>query len=200
MHGYDVQTDLARHYSLTECTFLALTGELPREGTGRMLEVIATFVGPKCVTEAPVHAASLVQLCGAPPRAVVAASAVGLAEQMAALVEAHVPLLAWLEAATGDPPASALGSDADRGPVERLRVALREAPTALPALDHDLSLSAATLVVLFACGLTTRPVLVAFLTWASLPFVAAEALAVRAGHFRDYPVRLPEFDYEEGAR
>jgi hypothetical protein len=200
VHGYDVESDLARHYGFHETVFLALTGELPAEGVGPALAVAATFAAPLSVAEAPAHAAVLLQVCGTQPRSVVATAGVALAEQAQQMVDDHRPFLAWLGAPQGPPPAVAHGDEADRAAVRRLGEALHGMPLAVPALGLGLSRTAAVLAVLHACGLSRPDALVAFWVWARLPFAAAEGLAWKAGAIRDYPVRLPRFRYEEEDR
>jgi hypothetical protein len=63
-------------------------------------------------------------------------------------------------------------------------------------VDEGLTREAALLATLFASGVRTPEGLVAVLTWARLPFAAAEAFAVRPKAFAKYPMRVPPFAYE----
>lgn len=195
VHGYDVQSDLSVNYSVADVAFLALTGELPGDHVGRALDVVALFVGPLCVSVAPTHAATLTQLCGAPPRAVVSMAALGLSERAQAIVSEHANFLSWLDAPSGPPPAIALANDTGEAATTRLCAALRATADQIPALRHPLTLSAGAIATLHWCGLRTVGALVAFFAWASMPFVCAEALTMKAGNFRDYPLLLPDFTY-----
>src|SRR5258708_5243088 len=57
--GYDVQTDLARHYSFAEVVLLCLCGEVPTREVGRAFEIALSFLAPVSAAEAPAHAAGL---------------------------------------------------------------------------------------------------------------------------------------------
>ena len=107
LHGFDVQNDLARSYDFAEVVYTALTGEPPSETTGRVFNVLLTFLAPISVAEAPCHATVLARLVGARTAGLVSTAAIGLAEQA--------------RAEPGPPPTS------DSKSVERLKAALREA-------------------------------------------------------------------------
>jgi hypothetical protein len=187
IHGYDVQTDLAGRYSLAELALLAATGELPDRESGRALEVALAFLSPSSVAEAPAHTAVLARLCGATTAATLAAAALTLAEQARELVSTH---LDWLAA----PQAAA--SPGELPGVVRLRDALPPRFAALAGLTEAPSVEAAALLVLRACGATTPEALESLVVWARLPCAAAEALAVRPASFREYPMDVPRFEYE----
>ena len=64
LHGYDVEADLARHYSFTEMVLLSLTGNLPTAQEARAFDVALQFAAPVSVQEAPTHATMVsISLC-----------------------------------------------------------------------------------------------------------------------------------------
>jgi hypothetical protein len=201
IHGYDVETDLARHYSFAETVLLALTGELPTAEQGRAFEVTLQFAGPAPIHEAPTHAAVLARICAGTTSSIQGTAAIALAEQARVLISRH---RAWIQALSGDV-GSAPGngyraaSDAERACVERLRRALRNTID-VPALAHEVSRSAAIIAALHACGLRTAPQLECALVLAKLPIAVAEALATPAGSYKDYPLLLPPIAYTEDPR
>jgi hypothetical protein len=201
IHGYDVQADLARHYSFAELMLLSLTGEPPSPGAGRAFEIALAFLSPVSVAEAPVHAAGLARLIGADGTGVLASAAIGLAERARYLVAEHAVLLEWLDAPEGEHPALLdAGSDEDREAVARLRAALAETNLESSASTRRPTLTAALLSVLHAVGLKTAAQLEAAITFAALPAAVAEALSVKPFAFFSYPMNLPAFRYVEEAR
>jgi hypothetical protein len=199
LHGYDVEGDLARHYSFAETILLTLTGALPAEGVGRAFEVALTFLAPVPVSEAPAHATVLASLVGADSSAVLQVGALALAERAWWLVREHAPLLAWLDRPDGAPPVAFRTEDPEeRAAVARLRAAIAPTGLAVPALEWDLSRTGACLALCHACGLVRRDQLQAALVMAGLPCAFAEGMATRRGSFREYPMDLPAFRYEEG--
>ena len=63
VHGYDVENDLARHYSFSDAIYLSLVGELPNDATSRAFEIALHFLAPVSAAEAPSHAAILARFC-----------------------------------------------------------------------------------------------------------------------------------------
>jgi hypothetical protein len=204
LHGYDVEADLARHYSFGEAVLLALVGAPPDRATGRAFETTLLFLGAVSVAEAPVHAAVLGRLCGTSASGALGAGAIALCEQARFALEHRADLLAWLAADAGPDPAPAslpeacrARDDDDRASVARLLATLDGEGPACRALSLDPSPEAALLAMLFACGLRTTEQLEAALLVARLPFLAAEALAAGPWGLRDYPMCLPPFRYVE---
>ncbi|MEJ7754572.1 MAG: hypothetical protein WKF38_05255, partial [Candidatus Limnocylindrales bacterium] len=78
LHGYAIETDLARHYRFGETMLLALTGVAPTEADGTAFEVAMIFASATDIRDAPVHAAALARLCGARPANALATGLVGL--------------------------------------------------------------------------------------------------------------------------
>jgi hypothetical protein len=195
LHGYAAESDLARHYSHSQITYLALTGELPADDVARAFDVALAFLAPVGIHEGATHAASLARLGQAPPRAVLEVAMVGLAERAHAAIESLSGFLAWLAAGEGSPPESATTTEAsDARSVERLRDALP--PTfAVPALAHPLRRTAAVAAVLYACGLRRPEQLEAAWTFASIAPTFAEAMATKPLAFREYPMDTPGFRY-----
>lgn len=199
LHGFDVEQDLARHYSFGELVLTALTGEAPEPATGRAFEVCLAFLAPICVAEAPCHAARLAQNSGARPCGVLATGAVGLTEQARWVIEEHGELLAWLGGEGKALPARYKAIDSgDRKAVQRLRRALEATGVTDEVLSQDPTRTTALLAVLYRCGLTRAEQLETVWVLARLPALAAESFSARAGAIRDYPLRLPEFEYVEG--
>jgi len=195
IHGYDVEADLARHYSFAETVLLALTGDLPRPEQGRAFEVALQFASPAPINEAPTHAAAIARMCSGTTSSILGTAAVALAEQARVLLAEHG---AWIEALSGViagvPAEHRATSDAERASVARLRSAL-EGKVEVPALAHDVSRPAALLAALHACGLRTAKQIECALVVAKLPVAVAEALATPARSFRKYPTLLPPVAY-----
>lgn len=198
LHGYDVQRDLARHYDTTDVLFLSLTGELPQPGTTDALRIALVFLAPLSVQHASVHAAALARLCGTTSASTLGVAAIALAEQARVLLEEHAALLAWLTDRHGSMPAQygAEGALGDPG-TDRLVAALGEKSFAFPELGARPKLPAALLIVLFGCGLKTRPQLEAAIVTARLPSAMAEAMAEKVTDFDHYPTNLPRYRYQE---
>jgi hypothetical protein len=199
IHGYDVEGDVATHYSFAETVLLALTGELPAATHGRAFEIALQFAAPAPVNEAPTHAAVLARICCGTTSSILGTAAIALAEQARVLVSEH---RAWIELLSGSiasvPPECCAASEGERASVERLRRALRDT-VEVPALALDVGRFAALVAVFHACGLTRPRQIECALVMAKLPVATAEALATPAGSFRRYPVLLPPIAYTDEA-
>jgi hypothetical protein len=197
VHGYDVEEDLARHYSPSDLLFLSTTGELPAPGPAAAFGVALVFLAPVSIAHASVHGASLARLCGATTSAVLGVTAIGLAEQARSLLSAHAPLLAWLDARNGPLPAAFLAENADeRAAVARLRGALSEIGFAGVDLEPCPSRDAALLMLLHSLGIRRASQLEAVVVAARFPTAMAEALAGKTVNFNHYPINLPRYEYE----
>lgn len=197
LHGYDVEGDLARHYSFAETVLLALTGKLPSDDQARAFEVALQFAAPAPAQEAPTHAAILARMCVASTSQIEGAAAIALAEQARAVVAEHGQWIEMLARPFAEAPAEYRAkNDEERQSVERLRRALR-GTVIVRALRHDVGRTPAVLAALHACGVTTAELMECALVLARLPVVMAEALATPAGSYRDYPVHLPVIAYYE---
>ncbi|MBI4818026.1 MAG: hypothetical protein HY791_17320 [Deltaproteobacteria bacterium] len=202
LHGYDVQHDLAAHYELTELSFLALTGELPSEGASRALRAALVFASPSFVHHAPAHAATLAHRCGAAPSAVIALAATALAEEVRFDLDAHAALFEWFETGSSGPlpPAMLAPNDEGKQATAALAATAGHGPWAACLADSTgapLSPFAAVVSVLFHTGLKSRAQLETCLVLARLATASAEAFAAPVGRVRNYPQRLPDFQYEE---
>jgi hypothetical protein len=198
LHGYDVESDLARHYEPTEVLFLSLTGELPSPAVKAALRVALTFLAPVSVAHASVHAAALARLCGTTSGSIIGVAAIGLAEQSRALLAEHAELFTWLKSPTAKLPLRYQArSSADRESCRRLTRALGESGFHVRALDEEPTRDAALLCVLFACGLERREQLEAAIVTARLPSAVAEAMSEEVVNFAGYPINLPRYRYEE---
>ncbi len=199
LHGYDVEADLARHYSFTETLLLALTGELPSAKEARAFDVALQFAAPAAAQDAPTHAAILGRICMASTSQMQGVAAISVAEQARVLVADHGPWIELLAAPlTQVPPELRARTGEERESVDRLRTALR-GTIEVPALSHDVGRTAALLATLHACGLKTAETLECALVTARLPAAMAEALATPPGSHRQYPVQLPGIAYREDA-
>lgn len=199
LHGFDVQSDLARHYGASEIAFIALTGDAPVDAAAsRALDVALAFLAPATIAEPPAHAGALARICGARIAGVVAVTAVALAEQARTMVDAHEEVIPRLLIGSLDGMAARFAprDDAERAATQRLRDALGPFCERVPAIGFDLRLDTAIFAVLLACGLRTREELEVIIACARLPAACAEALAWRAGDLRAYPMDLPHFEYE----
>jgi hypothetical protein len=200
LHGYDVEGDLARHYSFTETVLLALTGDLPTAAAARAFDVALQFAAPASAQEAPTHATILARICMASTSQMQGVAAIALAEQARVLVTEHHR---WIELLGGQPldvpPELCAKTDSERESVDRLRRALH-GTVDVPALSRDLGRTAALLATLHACGLKSPETVECALVMARLPVAMAEALATPSGSHRQYPVQLPRIEYtQEGA-
>jgi len=175
IHGYAIDDDLARHRSVSDVTYLALTGELPDAERARVFAATMVFLAGITVAEAPAHAAVLARICDGTTSSILGTAAITLAEQAR-----------WSVAEYRNG-----GASDDRSP----RVAALAALTGLD-LPHGAAVSAA-FAALEWCGLQRDEQLEAAFVTARLPVVAAEALATPTGSFRDYPLNVPRFVYEE---
>jgi hypothetical protein len=198
VHGYLVERDLAKHYRFTDTALLALTGELPSEAEGAAFDVAMTFLGPLSVAEAPAHAAALARICGARSSAILAAAAITLAERARFIVAGCGKLLDWLAAPDDalDPALVAAGEE-DRIAVDALRAALALRNVDIEVLARPLSREAALVTTLWFAGLRRPEQIETALVMASLPSVVAEAHCHDVASFREYPMKLPPFEYED---
>ena len=137
LHGYDVENDLAQHYSPSEVAFLAITGELPEADASAALNAVLVFTAPVSVACAPTHAAVLAQLCGANSGATLGVAAIALAEQVKYLLDEHSELLHWLNNSEADYPKQFCCENIeDEYAVRRLSVALRPSRLPVPIFGH----------------------------------------------------------------
>jgi hypothetical protein len=204
VHGYDVESDLAVHYSFAETTLLTLTGELPTEEQARAFCIGLAFLGPLSSAHAPTHAAVLARICGARFSSVAAIAAVTLAERARTILDEHAELLDWLnqtpDGSRADPPQSSRARDEDdQASVSRLQRSLTARGVEIPAItaENGLGRTAALLTVLHFSGLVHREQMEAALVLASLASAVAEARTREVASFREYPMNVPRFVYEE---
>jgi hypothetical protein len=198
LHGFDVQGDLARHYSFSETLLVALTADAPDAATGRAFEVALTFASTTSVAEAPAHAATLARICGAQSSAILAVAATILGEQARSLCDELEPAIPRLliGSLNGMTAALTARSESERAAVQRLREALGEFVRNVPSIGYDIRLDVAIVAVLVACGLRRREHIEAAFVIARLGVAFAEALATTPGDHRSYPLDLPSFRYE----
>jgi hypothetical protein len=204
VHGYSVESDLSLHYSFTEAVLLTLTGELPAENQAIAFDVALGFLAPLSVAHAPTHAGVLARICGARFSSVAGIAAVTLAERGRTTLDVNGVLLEWLgrlaTSADQQPPsASRAAGESERSSVSRLRKALVHRGVEIPALDpsHDLGRMPALLATLYFAGLEHREQIEAALVLASFASAIAEARTRAVASFREYPMNVPGFVYEE---
>jgi hypothetical protein len=183
IHGYDVEGDLARHYSWAETVLLTLTGELPSPAGLRAFEIAMHFLAPAPVNDAPTHAAIVARVCNVFTSALVGTAAITLAEQARHTVSSNTP-------------AATLTSD-ESASVGRLRDALREAGLSVPGTEGAVGRTEALLATLRFAGLDRPELQETAIVLARLPCALAEAFATPAHAYRDYPVQLPDVRYLE---
>jgi hypothetical protein len=200
IHGYDVQSDLVRHYSFAEIVLTALTGESPDASAGHAFSLALSFLAPVGAGTSAAHAAILGAVVGAPPPSVQAIAAVALSSEAAAIADRWLP---WLEdrARGGAAPPPEAGTAEDRAAIDRLRAALGRHAVHVPAIAHDnLTLAGALVAVLHASGLRTSWQVACAITLARLPVVCAEARCHGRAEMRDYPINVPAYVYREDDR
>jgi hypothetical protein len=198
IHGYDVQSDLVRHYSFAEVFLLTLVGELPSDEQTAAFETAMTFAAPLSIAEAPTHAAVLARICGARPSGVLGVGIVALAERARSIIDESAKVLDWLPSQDHPlerPPIVTSAEDPDT--VRRLRDALTARGVRIEAPMDNLPLHAAILTTLRFAGLTRPEQLESALVLAWLPCVVTEAYSHAVASFPDYPMQLPPFQYED---
>jgi hypothetical protein len=198
IHGLDVESDLARHYSFSEVILATLTGEPPDEQAGVVIDVCLTFLAPAPVWEAPSNAASLARLSGSPPAGVLATGAVALSEQARFEVQRHADLYRAIdEGRPRFPSAFETDDEQERQRVDRFVAALaaRGATPRLP--DGRPTFLAALFAALHAIGICAPQQVVALWMLAKLPCLTGEAFSGQAGRIADYPLVIPPYRYVE---
>ncbi len=192
IHGYDVRGEMLGASSFTETMFLSLTGELPSPDALKAFETVLVFLSPVSVAEAAGHASLLAGLCGSGSGGLAGVSAIALAERSRTLVTEYLPLaIAALEGK--DPPASEGAEE-----TMLLAKALQEAGVRCPGMVGHLPPAAACIAVLMeCCGIMDSRLLETVITLAGLPCTLAEGMAAKPGNFRNYPIGLPEYEYDD---
>ena len=198
LRGYDVESDLARHYNPLDMAVLSLTGELPTPENSAALAIAVSFLAPLSIAHASVHAAALARVCGTTTGSTLGVAAIGLAEQARLMLDEHVDLLAWLAAPAGPLPERYRATQAaDRASTGRLRDALATTGVSIPGLDQSPTRTAALLMVLVTCGMKERSQLEALIVTARLPSAFAEAMSVKVADFDHYPTNMPRYRYSD---
>lgn len=174
VRGFDLVDDLARHYDFAEFLVTALTGVPPTASWGTAVNMALVALSGASVRRASVHAATVARRCGADDSSVLATGLLGLIEEAASEVAC---------ASVGSRDAC---SFRDALPQE-VRASVPEGPT----------VESVAFAVLEAAGLKTPLHRMAALCVARLPSLVAEASSVRAGDLQGYPMRLPNFEYQE---
>ncbi|CAN0525555.1 unnamed protein product [Laminaria digitata] len=193
--GYDVQEDLAKNYSFVETAWLAITGELPpSQASTQAFELVMAYLAPVTVAEAPAHAAGLTRVCGSNPASVVSVASVTLSQQAQYVLQKHETLWPFLSREGPWPQELSVGGGLAE-PVRRLRDALQAIGHESPVFEHSPSLATACLAVLFELGMRATEQLLSVGVWCKLPYVIAEAFAVRPGRLLEYPMDLPKYEY-----
>ena len=198
VHGYDVESELARQCRFSDLVYLCLTGQLPTEECSLAFEISMMYLLPLSVVHAPAHAAVLARLSGANTSGVVGVAATALGEQARFILDELVVLLEALDSGSSEfPPVAYASTSEDAEAARRLSQALRSFGIGIPRLDPRLTRMSAIVVVLHHCGLRRREQLEAVVALSRLPAVLAEGFAERPANFREYPINLPSYFYEE---
>ncbi|MGH7285039.1 MAG: hypothetical protein ACRELY_26225 [Polyangiaceae bacterium] len=202
LHGYSIENDLAPNYTFAETVLLALTGQLPSPEKGRAFEIALTFLAQTSAAEGPIHATLLARICVASTSALTGTGAIALGEQARFELSSYVPFLEWLSYNESGPPSAFITDDPSS---RKQTVALRDALHARKALVPRTLLTclqprAATIAVLYACGVTSLEQIEAVQTFARYPLLMAEVLAAPPAKYKDYPVNLPAMRYEENVQ
>jgi hypothetical protein len=198
-HGYEI-AELAHAHSIADVAWLMLSGELPSAATRAALDTALVLLAPVHVGEAPSHAALLSRIAGAPPTTTMSIAAVGLGELVRHELDVLEPWLRWLASPSPGPvPAVAI----DPGPtivgiafqhwLSARFVAWFGPERGLP--DVPLHRVACAYAILHRLELRSPLAIETLAMWARLPAIAAEAANARAGAVRQYPARLPDFQY-----
>ena len=194
LFGYDVDSDLARHYRFADILYLSVTGELPTETCSRAFDMALTMLAPMSSAEYPIHAAALSRICGARPSGVLSIASAAVAEHAAETFRACSAYLA--DPALILPPELEANDETSTRAVLRLAGTL-EGMVDVPLLTRRPRRDVALLAVLWACGLRTEMQIVTVVTLARLVSAMAESLGRRPMAFGDYPtVGAPPFVYE----
>lgn len=203
LHGFAIQSDLAQHVGFLDVGWLALTGELPSDAEREALSRALTMLAPLHAGEGPAHAAILAKISGAPEELVPAITTVAIGQLVATEHRALAPLFAWLEQPVGMPvPIVAIETSPTSAQREaHAALAMDSArwfgdARALPA-EPVLGRVAAAYALLHRLGIRDLPRIHAFVTWARLPVVLAEAACTARGAVMTYPTDLPPYRYVE---
>jgi hypothetical protein len=177
---------------------LALTGDLPSDEQGHAFDAAMTFLAPLSMAAAPTHATALAQICGSRSSSILAVGAVALAERARHVIDEAAPLLEWLASPDAPlPPNLASQANDDGRALQGLKEVLTARGVHIRALEQPLSRQSALIATLWFAGLTRREQLEAALVMAALPAVSAEAHLHGVASFREYPMQLPPFAYED---
>jgi hypothetical protein len=200
IHGYCVRGDLANGHGIAAIAWLALRGELPTDAERDAFDTALAYLAPVHVGESGAHAALLARVVGARPSALVSVTATALAEQGRTERDSLAPWLAWLDAPTAEIPACAIErSPSEEASADQRELAARTAgwfgkTRALPATP-TLTRIACAHALLHQLGFRDAYAIEAVAVWARLLVVVAESTTIRIGGFRQYPARLPDYQY-----
>lgn len=198
LFGYDVESDLAQHYSFAELIFLSLTGVVPGPDVGRAFEQCLFFLGPVSVAQGPTHAAALCSMIGTSPSGIISIGTTALSEQARFTIAKIAPLIDWLEHPEKSFPAEFVAAhEEERESVARLKKLLQPTGLEFQIFSHDPSPLAAIIGTIWQCGLHNNAQLESALVLARLPFLLAESFSFRPRDLCRYPINLPKFSYTE---
>ena len=178
--GYDMIEDIARHYDFAESVLVMLGAPPPTPDWGRAVNIALVVLGITSVAEAPVHAATVARRCGSPARVTLGIGMLGLAEQAQDWITRTKRIEDSESKQSAEPTWSLLPAS--------VRAVLKDCPRSRQVLAFE---------ILSAAGLRTETQLVAVFCLSRISSLASEVDAVRRGDLRDYPMRLPDFAYED---
>jgi len=191
IQGFDVTSDLARHFTFAEMALIALTGAEPTETVSTALQRALVLLSPIGVESAPSHLGVLTRLVSQSHAASVGTAANVLAQQAAACVAERAQLLDALR--EGGVPVLGTTTGGTTGSLGALfencsRIAQQPWFVCLDQLS-------AAIAILFECGLRENWQLESALFLAWCPCVMAEVGSCQNDPIESYPINLPRFRY-----
>lgn len=195
IRGYDLAADLMQHYRFSELVFLSLTGVLPDERTGLVMELALLALSPVHAGEADANVAVLGSVVGADVASLIASAAVTVTEVAREFVDAHED---WREALAAQAPATErwTASEQEQDDVSWLFSKLSEHDVQVP---EGVTWKATALAALWAIGLESREQWIAAVVVARLPLTIGEGLASELA-ISTYPNNVPRFRYVDSKR
>ena len=192
LRGYDVDEDLARHYTALDTAYLALQCELPSEEQLRLLNAAMVLAAPVHAGEAPSRAASLSAVTSTDPHTPIKVGWLALVDRTAVEIEDRRPLLRALLADDEQAIRSAAAGDDSATISPRL---VQDLSGSCPALRFVREPFCAALALMVRAGVRDESMLVTLICSARISVVLAEAHESLAAGLRNYPTNNPPFRY-----
>lgn len=199
IHGYSVFSDLALHYNFSEMIYLTLTGKTPTRQIGQAFEYALKFLFPITAAEAPSNAGILAMVLAGAPASVLGTTGVLLVDMARYWVEKHKALLSWLDSPDATFPEQYQNKDIENKKIVlQLSEIISQIGISCPIFEHDPTLIAALIAVLHACGLKKPEQIQAVIVFAKYPCAIAEGYATTPYDCNSYPMRVPDYKYQQG--